>query len=580
MAKAESFVSKTIMLKDKLDTESVIKELPVGILICTIDDDGVAQVALQNKYAQNLMRMDNIIYPVALNELSTNDNHTVLIDAIKATFDLKIPKTIEWSTKVNIVTHHLASQIVPMFDNNGQVNQVICTIENKTTEKLAEKNLLHHAFHDTLTSLPNRIMFKSKLESAVADSEGSISTIDRPNNIFAILIVNVDRFKNINDTFGLSLGDRLLVEVAETLKRCIGEDDFLARISGDEFAVIVPHCDGLEEIETRAALIHQSMTMPVKIDDKEIITTVSIGISSAVNSGPHPEDLIKDANHAMNRAKATGKSVTRIFDHDVIKRPRSQFHIETELRRAVSNDELELYYQPIIDMETNKLKGFEGLSRWNHKDRGMVPPVEFIPIAEETGVIVELGRWAMNTACRQLQKWNSISPTPLSMNVNVSGYQFARDNIEDLIFSTINETNIQPEQLTVELTESAIIDNPRHISFILQQIRDKGVKVALDDFGTGYSSLNYLHQFPIDCIKIDRSFIVQLVRDSQKYEILKLIAKFGKNMGLTLVAEGMEDIEHVQMLKELNIDFFQGFYYSKPLTAEDATKLITANKTW
>jgi Amt family ammonium transporter len=284
----------------------------------------------------------------------------------------------------------------------------------------------------------------------------------------------------------------------------------------------------------------------------------------------------------MHSAKAAGKARTEIYKSDSHQRARSQFHLETELRRAVERRELKLYYQPIVDLKTQELHGFEGLTRWIHKERGFVSPAEFIPLAEETGVIVNLGRWACQAACEQIRSWLDQfgEESAVPVNVNVSGVQFARDNVAAMVAENLEKYKIDGKYLRVELTESSIMANPTRISESLQKIRKLGVKIALDDFGTGYSSLNYLHQFPIDIIKIDRSFINQLERGNQQFKILQMIGSLSSDLGHEVVAEGIEDTDHIEMLRDMGFSFAQGFYYSKPVPSDEASQYVSGNHPW
>ncbi|WND02295.1 EAL domain-containing protein [Temperatibacter marinus] len=561
-----------------VNTSAVIEKLPIGVLVCSQKDDRTLDALFMNDFARDLFHTpENAKLPCPLELTWQDQDHQLLQDQIKDVFHTKLEHSIDWSISQGSIERHLSSNLFPLIDHNGSVYQVVCTLEDQTAEKLAERNLLHHAFHDSLTGLPNRVLFRSKLEEAVSDCIRSSNTL-----ACAVLIVNIDRFQQINETFGHSAGDRFLVSMAATLRRCIRASDILARLSGDEFAILVPNCVDIQEVNMIASRIHTAMKLPYDLDGNEVFTSVSIGIATTFDSPIHPEDLIRDADYAMHAAKESGKACSKHHVRTTFDNSRSRFHLETELRRAVERDELELHYQPIINMKDNSLKGFEALARWNHKERGFVSPAEFIPIAEETSIIVDLGRWALDKVCSQIKEWDDLrgNKDSLSVNVNVSGIQFARDNIYEAVTVALDRYKTNPELLTVELTESAIINNPAQIAHTLDNLRQKGVKVALDDFGTGYSSLNYLHQFPIDCIKIDRSFIDDLEHGSQKYEILNLIAKFGHKMGLYLVAEGLETQVHVDLVHELNVTNAQGYFYSKPLNIEAATQLVKGDIPW
>lgn len=561
-----------------VNTSAVVERLPVGVLVSNVTSANVIEVLFINGFAREVFSLqETTSLPCPLDSIwDSSDNH-VLAGQVLEVFRTGRDSNFEWSIRAGVIERFLSSHLMPLRDHEGNVYQVICTIEDQTAEKLAERNLLHHAFHDALTGQPNRVLFRNKLEEAVADCqrEGNQTGC-------AVLIINIDRFQQINESFGHSAGDRFLISMASTLRRCIRSSDTLARLSGDEFAILVSRFKDVEEVEMISRRVHEAMQQPYDLDGNEVFTSVSIGVATTLSSSTHPEDLIRDADFAMHRAKGAGKSRTEIYHRDSHQRARSQFHLETELRRAVERNELELYYQPIIDLKTSELHGFEGLTRWIHRERGFVSPAEFIPLAEETGVIVGLGRWALKAACHQIKAWvNEFGPEKaVPVNVNVSGIQFARDNVARIVEEALEESGIDGKFLRIELTESAIMANPMRISESLNRIRKLGVKVALDDFGTGYSSLNYLHQFPIDVIKIDRSFINQLERGNAPYKILQMIGMLASNLGHEVVAEGLEDLEHIDMLRTLEFGYGQGFYFSKPVNGAGATDIVKGSLPW
>ena len=561
-----------------VNTSAVVERLPVGVLVCSVTSANMIEALFVNGFAREVFSLQEATpLPCPLDTIwNSADNH-VLAGQVLEVFRTGRDSNFEWSIRAGVIERFLTSHLMPLHDHEGNVYQVICTIEDQTAEKLAERNLLHHAFHDALTGQPNRVLFRNKLEEAVADCQR-----EGNHTGCAVLIINIDRFQQINESFGHSAGDRFLISMASTLRRCIRSSDTLARLSGDEFAILVSRFKDVEEVEMISRRVHEAMQQPYDLDGNEVFTSVSIGVATTLSSATHPEDLIRDADFAMHRAKGAGKSRTEIYHRDSHQRARSQFHLETELRRAVERNELDLYYQPIIDLRTSELHGFEGLTRWIHRERGFVSPAEFIPLAEETGVIVNLGRWALKAACQQIKFWiDEFGPEKaVPVNVNVSGIQFARDNVARIVEQALEESGIDGRFLRIELTESAIMANPMRISESLSRIRKLGVKVALDDFGTGYSSLNYLHQFPIDVIKIDRSFINQLERGNAPYKILQMIGMLASNLGHEVVAEGLEDIDHIQMLRALEFGYGQGFYFSKPVNGKDASEIVRGNLPW
>jgi len=561
-----------------VNTGAVAECLPVGVLVMSVTDANVVEALFINQFARDVFDLPSQVHlPCPLDSIwHTADNH-VLVGQVQEVFRTGTDTSFEWSIRTGAIERFLSSQLIPLLDHEGNTHQVVCTVEDQTAEKLAERNLLHHAFHDALTGQPNRVLFRNKLEEAVAESSR-----DGQGNGCAVLIINIDRFQQINESFGHSSGDRFLISMASTLRRCIRGSDTLARLSGDEFAILVSRFNDLEEVQMICTRIHEAMQQPYDLDGNEVFTSVSVGVATTIDSSTHPEDLIRDADFAMHSAKAAGKARTEIYKSDSHQRARSQFHLETELRRAVERRELKLYYQPIVDLKTQELHGFEGLTRWIHKERGFVSPAEFIPLAEETGVIVNLGRWACRAACEQIRSWLDQfgEESAVPVNVNVSGVQFARDNVAAMVAENLDKYKIDGKYLRVELTESSIMANPTRISESLQKIRKLGVKIALDDFGTGYSSLNYLHQFPIDIIKIDRSFINQLERGNQQFKILQMIGSLSSDLGHEVVAEGIEDTDHIEMLRDMGFSFAQGFYYSKPVPSEEASQYVSGNHPW
>lgn len=566
------------MIRQSVENDVIVESLPFGVMSFTITNSGDLIAQSANRLARKLFSINSPKQmPCPLGVIwNSKDNH-VLAKSLRDSVTSENPITLEWSMRLGVNEYFLVSHIQSVDLPDQQTSTIICTIEDHTAEKLAEQNIMHHAFHDALTGQPNRVLFRNKLEEAVIQSERGGDKAG-----CAVLIINIDRFQQINESFGHSAGDRFLISMASTLRRCIGSNDLLARLSGDEFAVLMPGMKRVDAVEEVSERIHDAMRQPYDLDGNEVFTSVSIGVATTISSTTHPEDLIRDADFAMHRAKLAGKARTEVYRRETHQRARSQFHLETELRRAVERGDLELYYQPIIDLRTAELHGFEALTRWNHKDRGFVSPVEFIQLAEETGIIVPLGRWALDAACSCIKKWIDLVGlnNAVPINVNVSGVQFARDDVAQVVEDTLEKYKLPGHLLRIELTESSIMTNPGRISVSLERIRALGVKVALDDFGTGYSSLNYLHQFPIDIIKIDRSFINQLERGNTQFMILEMIAMLANNLGHEVVAEGLEDTDHINMIAEMGFRYAQGYYYSKPVQSSDAIKLVKGDMPW
>lgn len=561
-----------------VDATQVLEALPFGVICFDVREDGEVMISEANAQALSLFDIINQdALPLAISSVWREKDVEKLCDSVRRTQSRRQATTLEWIKTRDNHEHYLTSHFKPIFNDILGTYQILCTIEDHTAEKLAEKNIMHHAFHDALTGQPNRVLFRNKLEETVMNGQRS----DQPFGC-AVLIVNIDRFQQINESFGHSAGDRFLISMASTLRRCIDSGDILARLSGDEFAVLVPRMTAIESVISTCERIHDAMRQPYDLDGNEVFTSVSIGVASTISSATHPEDLIRDADFAMHRAKLAGKARTEIYQRESHQEARSQFHLETELRRAVEREELQLYYQPIIDVRTAELHGFEALTRWKHKDHGFVSPVEFIQLAEETGIIVPLGRWAFEAACTCLKHWEmEVGQDRLvPINVNVSGVQFARDDVAKVVEEVLEKYDLPGHLLRIELTESSIMANPERISETLKKIRALGVKVALDDFGTGYSSLNYLHQFPMDIIKIDRVFINQLERGNPQHKILDMIGMLARSLGHEVVAEGLEDMDHIDMVTEMGFAFAQGFYYSAPVSSSDASEMVRGKLPW
>lgn len=556
----------------------IVETLPYGVMSLGLHENGDVLVLSANALSRTLFSIsDTQVFPCRLDDLWSAPENTVFADKVRVTAKKAIATSFEWTKLKDAQERFLTSHLQPLESSDGDYSDVLCTIEDQTAEKLTEKNIMHHAFHDALTGQPNRVLFRNKLEDAVLNAER-----DEDPSGCAVLVVNIDRFQQINESFGHSAGDRFLISMASTLRRCIDSGDVLARLSGDEFAILIPNMRSVEAVNEVCERIHKAMQQPYDLDGNEVFTSVSIGVATTISSATHPEDLIRDADFAMHRAKLAGKARTEIYQRESHQKARSQFHLETELRRAVEREDLQLYYQPIIDLNSSELHGFEALTRWYHKDHGYVSPVEFIQLAEETGVIVPLGRWAIDAACVCMKHWamDVGEANIVPVNVNVSGVQFARDDVAAVVEDALERYDLPGHCLRIELTESSIMANPEPISKSLHRIRSLGVKVALDDFGTGYSSLNYLHQFPIDIIKIDRSFINQMQYDNAQYKILEMIGMLARNLGHEVVAEGLEDVEHINMVRDMGFEFGQGFFYSRPVAALDASDMVRGTLPW
>ena len=433
-----------------------------------------------------------------------------------------------------------------------------------------EQKLRHDALHDSLTGLPNRALFMQQIEKCLD------SAIDRPGEQFAVLFVDLDRFKIINDSLGHLAGDKLLIDCAQRLQKCLPNQDAIARLGGDEFTILLEQIGDLEDAVTVAKKILAEFSTPFKLGMRTIMITVSIGIVLGNSDYRQEIDLLRDADTALYRAKELGKARYEIFDRQMYLDAVRRLELENELRQAIFDGELVLYYQPIFCLDNLKLAGFEALVRWQHPSRGIVSPGEFIPLAEETGLIVPLGKWVMHSACRQLQTWQSklTKAHALTMSINVAGEQLHDPEFLSTVDRALAETQVNSQQLKFEITESMLIEDTKQVITVLQQIKARQIQISIDDFGTGYSSLSYLPQFPLDILKIDRSFVDTMNLEQQNLEIVKTIIVLAQVLKMKIVAEGIETEAQADTLKSLNVEFGQGYLFSKPLTVEQAETML------
>ena len=452
-----------------------------------------------------------------------------------------------------------------------QGRKVVLSINRDiTTRKRAEEQLLHNALHDALTGLPNRALFLEHLRHAI-ERNGL-----RGQKTFAVIFLDFDQFKVINDSLGHMEGDNLLRLIARRLTDSLRPGDIVARLGGDEFTILLDDLGNANDVIPIVERIQSDLNAPFKLGGSEIFTGASIGIAFSDSNYTKPEDMLRDADIAMYRAKAGGKARYQMFNQTMHEQANYRLQLETELRQALKREEFCVYYQPIINLRTDKIKGFESLVRWQHPTRGIVSPLEFISIAEETGLIVPLGLWVLRESCRQLRRWQTENPanSNLTMSVNLSCKQFTQADLVERVSEIMRETQIEPKFLRLEITESHLMEDSESAIAIMRRLHALGIKLSIDDFGTGYSSLSYLHRLPINYLKIDRSFVSQMQINSENREIVRTIILLAKNLNLEVIAEGIETIEQADYLKSLDCGFGQGYLYSKPVAARQAAALI------
>lgn len=480
--------------------------------------------------------------------------------------------------------HRIRVRCCLIVDKEGNPSRIDGITTDVTERYRIQEQLQYDTFHDGLTGLANRNLLKDRLEQAIRRSQR------REDNLFALLCLDLDRFKVINDSLGHTFGDRLLVSVAHRLEKSQRIGDTVARLGGDEFVILLEELAEPEDAIKVAERIQADLKNAIALDRHEIFITASIGIvfgnAQTYTDPEHITDLLRDADIAMYRAKARSQGGYQIFDPSMHTYALKRLQLENDLRKAIAHlnlnlqpgqvTEFSVYYQPIFSLITHQIEGFEALIRWHHPERGTISPVDFIAIAEETGLIVQLDGWVLKTACYQLRTWQEQFPTlpPLSISVNLSGKHFYQSGLVEFLDTVLTETGLDGSALKLEITESILIENTEAAAIMLNRLRQRNVQVCLDDFGTGYSSLSYLHSFPFNVLKIDRSFIKQLGTEEENDEIVKAIVNLGLILGMNVVAEGVETPEQVSQLKELNCHYGQGYWFSKPIDSEAMTDFL------
>jgi diguanylate cyclase (GGDEF)-like protein/PAS domain S-box-containing protein len=454
---------------------------------------------------------------------------------------------------------------VPIRNEHGHVTHFVSVMREVTERKHTEEQLRRNAFHDPLTGLPNRLLFTERLTEVISRSR------EKENNLFAVLFLDLDRFKVINDSLGHLIGDQLLISIARRLEVCVKRSDLVARLGGDEFTILLDNIQDESATHQVAERIHLELSRPFNLNGHEVFTTVSIGIALSSTDFEFTEDMLRGADIAMYRAKALGKACHEVFDTEMHNQAMLQMQLENDLRRAVEREEFVVYYQPIVSLITGRLAGFEALVRWMHPERGMISPEDFIPIAEETGLILPMGQLILREACRQLSEWQRLYPQHrrLSMSVNLSSRQFSQSGTIELLRDVLQETGLSPAFLKLEITETAIMENTESAMDTLLQLKSMGIQLSVDDFGTGYSSLGYLYRFPMDILKIDRSFISRVDTDGEKLELVRTIITLAWNLGMDVIAEGVETTKQLAQLKMLKCEYGQGYLFSKPMSPAD-----------
>jgi len=457
--------------------------------------------------------------------------------------------------------------ITPLKDALGQITHFISTGKDITERMQTQERLHYLSYHDVLTELPNRLLFLEWLNHALTgDSDGAVR--------LAVICLDVDRFKIINDTLGHNIGDRVLLAMSQLLKSCVSKSNGVARLGGDEFAVLVRHFSSPADIMAKINKILDALAQPLRIDDHDLYITASIGIALAPEDGADANTLLKNADTALYRAKEQGRHSYQFYSADLSHKASKRLNLETNLYRATERREFHLCYQPQVDLTSGRAMGLEALLRWRHPELGLINPLDFIPLLEDTGLIIPVGEWVLRTACAEAARWHDLSDTPLRLSVNLSGRQFNDPTLHKTVGNILAETGLCPAQLELEITESVLMQNDQAFGSNLDAFQTLGVRIAIDDFGTGYSSLSYLKRFPVDTLKIDRSFIRDVMHNPDDKTIIKAIIAMARSLKVNIVAEGVETIDQLRFLRNNGCNTAQGFLLSEPFAASGLSRFL------
>jgi len=463
------------------------------------------------------------------------------------------------------------TQVPVLFGAALHDEEIACFVVDLSSSKQTKEKLSHLAYHDALTDLPNQVLFKDRLKQAIALSR-------RNDQMQAVMLLNLDRFKTINDSLGYVSGDRLLQSVAQRLTSCVRESDTVARFGSDEFAILLTQIPRAQDAANAARAIKQSLDQAFIFEDQELFVSSSIGISLYPHDGRDTGGLLKTAGVALERAKAQGGNNYQFYTAGGTTRALKQLILESNLRPGLEREEFFIQYQPQVAIHDFHLVGMEALIRWQHPSLGLLYPSEFITLAEESGVIISLGDWVLRLACAQNKAWQDAGLTPMRLSVNFSARQFQQPTFITDVAQILKDTNLDPRWLELELTESSIMKDPEEAIEKLHELKLMGIKVAIDDFGTGYSSLNYLKRFPIDTLKIDKSFVSDVCKDPHDTAIVRAIIDLGHALDVTVIAEGVETKEQLQYLSALECDVVQGFLFSKALSVKAFEELLVEQR--
>ncbi|MDR4886679.1 EAL domain-containing protein [Fredinandcohnia sp. QZ13] len=558
---------------DKIEAiifEIILKHIKDLIYVMKVEDNGSFSYVFLNEEAKGHAKLTSDSLGKTLHEVLPFETADHLHEQYKSVMENKVP--VSFQDVVVLADKrvvHGESILTPIFDENGDITFIV-SVTRDISARVADKEMITYmAYHDPLTGLPNRSSLKKDLDDAVEEAE-------MKNQNLALMFIDLDRFKFFNDSMGHVAGDHLLKEVGKRLASISEKSYKVFRQGGDEFIVILPNTSR-ELSEQFAQNVNRAFEKPFRLEAKEFFISASIGISLYPTDGRDGDSLIKNADTALYRAKELGRSLYQFYSLDLQKQTTHLMQLETGLRKAIEKNELQIYYQPQLDLSTDKVTSFEALLRWKHPVLGFVSPAEFIPIAEDTGLILSIGEWVIQTVCRKLKQWKEIGYGSVSISINLSPKQFQQPELVTMIQQNIEENQIYPGCLEFELTEGAMQD-PKRTLQTLAKLKQIGVRISVDDFGTGYSSLSYIKELPIDTLKIDQSFVRDVLRDEKDAAITTTIIHLAQSLGLSVIAEGVEVEQQVEFFKIMGCHKVQGYFFSKPIPEDDMVEHYLKNK--
>ena len=544
--------------------DTVLNNMSLGVLMF---DKDARLVFCNQRYIEMYGLSPSVVIPgCGLRELLRHRAAVGSLDAGADEYVAELLEEVAAGKPTSAIVRSAYNRVFSIVRNPVPGGGWIATHEDITERQRAEERIVHMARHDALTDLPNRIMLRERLEH-------ELKRVKR-GECLAVLCLDLDHFKSVNDTLGHPIGDELLKVVAERLRRCVREPDTIARLGGDEFAVIMTGMVEPTDAVALAKRIRASVTKPYHLDGHQIITDISIGISLAPVDSCEPDQLLKNADMALYGAKGDGRGTYRFFEPEMDARMKARRELELDLRKALVNVEFELHYQPLVNLKTNEITAFEALVRWNHPVRGLISPADFIPVAEETGLIIPLGEWVLRRACAETAGW----PAHIKVAVNLSPAQLKSRNLNQLVVSALADSGMAANRLQLEITESVLMQNTFNTLATLHQLRKLGVQIAMDDFGTGYSSLSYLRSFPFDKIKIDRSFIKDLSNGNEPLAIVHAVAGLANSLNMVSTAEGVETQQQLDQLQTVGCTEMQGYLFSRPHPASEIVRMFLGSE--